>query len=182
MKHFLRERAHIHANGEEEQRERESQAGSTLSLQPYTGLDPTTLGSWPEWKLRVRHSTDWATPAPLYTHFLLQFSQQPEGNILIIPFYRCGNKGTVRLSRTQSPTCTESPLKRLDYISQGPIHRFSVLQAISAHHASMELRLANGHSSYLTSWGSAKGTDPQGVRGTGFSIWNLLKVATWSSN
>ena len=50
-------------NGEDEQREREreSQAGSTLSTEPDGGLDSMTLGSWPEAKSRAGCSTDWVT-------------------------------------------------------------------------------------------------------------------------
>ena len=40
------------------QRERESQAGFTLSAEPDAGLDPTTLRSRPELKSRVGYSTD----------------------------------------------------------------------------------------------------------------------------
>ena len=42
----------------ERERERESYAGSTLSMEPDAGLDPMTLGSWPELKSRVGHSND----------------------------------------------------------------------------------------------------------------------------
>lgn len=42
--------------------ERESQADSTLGVEPnagpHTGLNPTTLGSLPEPKLIVKHSID----------------------------------------------------------------------------------------------------------------------------
>ena len=50
--------------GRERQRERESQAGSTLSAEPDVGLHPTTLGSWPELKSRYGRSTNWATQVP----------------------------------------------------------------------------------------------------------------------
>lgn len=46
------------------ERERESQAGSALSGEPDTGLDPTTLRSGPEQKRSVRCSTDCAIWAP----------------------------------------------------------------------------------------------------------------------
>ena len=45
--------------------EGEGQAHSMLSTEPYVGLSLTTLRSWPEPKSWVRHSTDWATQAPL---------------------------------------------------------------------------------------------------------------------
>ena len=68
-------------NGEEEQRKRErerkregdrergregerSQARSILSVEPNMGLDPTTLGSWPEPKPRVGYLTSRAPRAP----------------------------------------------------------------------------------------------------------------------
>ena len=44
--------------GEEGEREKESQAGSALSAEPDSGLDPTTPGLWPEPGSRVRRSTD----------------------------------------------------------------------------------------------------------------------------
>ena len=40
-------------------RERQSQAGYTLSTEPDVGQDLTTLRSWPEPKSRVRHLTRW---------------------------------------------------------------------------------------------------------------------------
>ena len=40
------------------ERKRESQAGSMLSTDPGTRLDPMTLGSLPEPKSRIGHSTD----------------------------------------------------------------------------------------------------------------------------
>ena len=45
-------------------REGESQAGSMLSTEPDTGLDPTALQSWPELKSSP-YSTDWAIRVPL---------------------------------------------------------------------------------------------------------------------
>ena len=46
------------------ERERESQADSTPSLEPDAGLDFMTLRSWPEPQSHVRYSTDWATQVP----------------------------------------------------------------------------------------------------------------------
>ena len=37
------------------------------------GLNPITLGSWPEPKSRVRHSTDWATQVPLAWNCMASF-------------------------------------------------------------------------------------------------------------
>ena len=52
-------------SGAEEQRkgegERESQTGSTPSTELDTGLDLTTLKSWPEPKSRVKCLTDWSS-------------------------------------------------------------------------------------------------------------------------
>ena len=45
----------------------------TPSTEPDRGLDLPTVRSWPELKSRVGHSTDWATQAPLYWYFPLQF-------------------------------------------------------------------------------------------------------------
>ena len=64
-------------------RERESEASYKLSEEPDTRLDPTTLGSWPELKWRVRLSTDWVTQVPLQAlefkeKFFQQFSQECE--------------------------------------------------------------------------------------------------------
>ena len=53
-----RERERVHMSWGEGQGQRESQAGYMLSVEPDLGLDPTTLGSWPELKSRVGHSTD----------------------------------------------------------------------------------------------------------------------------
>ena len=48
------------------EREKESQVGSTLSMQSLTwGSISQTMSSWPEPKLRVGYLTDWATQAPL---------------------------------------------------------------------------------------------------------------------
>ena len=60
------------AKGEGEQ---ESQAGSTPSAEPDTGLNPTTLRSWPELKSWVGCFTNWATQAPLFSVSLVGSSQ-----------------------------------------------------------------------------------------------------------
>ena len=60
---YLREKVRMDEG--QRKRERESQAGPTLSVEPHVGPDPITLGSWPKWKSRVRCSNDWATQAPL---------------------------------------------------------------------------------------------------------------------
>ena len=64
LKIYLFERECEWREGQRE-RETESQADSLLSTEPATGLDPTTLRSWPEPKSRVSHLTDWGTQAPL---------------------------------------------------------------------------------------------------------------------
>ena len=65
-----RERAQEPGAGQRErERESQSQADSVMSVEPNTGLDPTTPGSWPEPKSRIRHSTYWATPAPIHVYF-----------------------------------------------------------------------------------------------------------------
>ena len=73
------ERDRVWAGEEHREREgeRESQAGSTLSAEPDTGLNLTTVKSWPELKSRVGHSTDWATQVPLchISNSLLSFKQ-----------------------------------------------------------------------------------------------------------
>ena len=52
--------------GTEREGERESQAGSILSVQsPTRGPIPRTVRSWPEPKSRVGHLTDWATQGTL---------------------------------------------------------------------------------------------------------------------
>ena len=67
-----RERESVHASRGKGQRERdwESEAGSVLS----GGLDPTTLGPWPEPKSRVRRSTHWLSHpgAPIFLQFLVR--------------------------------------------------------------------------------------------------------------
>ena len=59
---FIFEREYVSRGEEEREKESESQAGSTLRAEPDAGLDPTTPGSWPELKSRVRRSTKWAPP------------------------------------------------------------------------------------------------------------------------
>ena len=54
---------------EQRVRGRESQADSTLSMEPNAGLD-ITLKSGPEPKPRVRGLTDYATQVPLIEQFL----------------------------------------------------------------------------------------------------------------
>ena len=55
-----REREREREGGRERGRywEGESQAGFTFGAEPDTGLNPTTLGSQPQLKSRVRRSTD----------------------------------------------------------------------------------------------------------------------------
>ena len=64
------ERESLSGGGAEREKERESQAGYTLSTEPNTGLDFTTLRSWPEPKSRVRRLTNWATQTPPSGSFL----------------------------------------------------------------------------------------------------------------
>ena len=62
-----------------------------LSVEPNMGLDPVTLGSWPEPKSRVRHSSDWATQAPHKDFFYFEldgkalkgFQKRGVGNCLL---------------------------------------------------------------------------------------------------
>ena len=56
---FDRQRSQV---GREAGREREEEAGSLLSREPDAGLDPKTLGSWPEPKAEAL--THWATQVP----------------------------------------------------------------------------------------------------------------------
>ena len=49
----------------ERERENESQAGSTLSMEPNVGLNHTNARSWPEPISRVGCLIDWATQVPL---------------------------------------------------------------------------------------------------------------------
>ena len=59
-----------------------------LSVGPSMGLDPMTLGSWPELKSRVRRSTNWATRVPLScTSFNWSITQLYTLKILML---RCG--------------------------------------------------------------------------------------------
>ena len=53
---YFREEEHM--SRREGQRERESKAGSTLSVEPDAGFNPTTQGSRCELKSKVRSSTD----------------------------------------------------------------------------------------------------------------------------
>ena len=48
----------------QEEREKEPEADSTLTMEPNTGLDLMTLKSWPELKPRVRSLTNCATQVP----------------------------------------------------------------------------------------------------------------------
>ena len=59
---FFRE----HASQGEGQREtkRKSEAGFSLRMEPSVRFSPMMLRSWPEPKLRVGHSTNWATQMP----------------------------------------------------------------------------------------------------------------------
>ena len=55
--HFERDR--VSGGGTEEEGERESQAGSTLTVQsPMEGLNPRNVRLWPELKPRIRRLTD----------------------------------------------------------------------------------------------------------------------------
>ena len=57
--------------GRERGRQKESQAGSALSVEtPTWGLNPRSVRSWPELKPRVRCLTNWATQAPQELLFL----------------------------------------------------------------------------------------------------------------
>ena len=69
---FERECAHMHEQGRGRGRERESQAGFMLGSEPNNGLDPMTLGSWPELKSRAGCSTDCASEA-LLSHLFSKF-------------------------------------------------------------------------------------------------------------
>ena len=61
----------------------ESQAGSTLSTEPDTELDPTTLGSWPEPKSRVGSSINWTTQEPLLLLLVGTFDTHLNHQILL---------------------------------------------------------------------------------------------------
>ena len=56
--HFFLERESVHTGERSRGRERKSQAGSMFSTEPDAGLDPLTLGSWPEPKSRVTQLTE----------------------------------------------------------------------------------------------------------------------------
>ena len=49
----------------QKKREGKSQV-DTLIIEPDPGINPMTLGSWPELKSRVWHSIDWATQVPQF--------------------------------------------------------------------------------------------------------------------
>ena len=67
---FHRQRSHVRQRSQvaERQAEREEKAGSPWSREPDAGLDPRTLGSWPEPKAEAL--THWATQAPRLRIFL----------------------------------------------------------------------------------------------------------------
>ena len=73
---FDRERSQV---GREAGRERGRKAGSPLSREPDAGLNPRTLGSWPEPKAEAL--THWATQAPRKCAILIN---DPESNMLLI--------------------------------------------------------------------------------------------------
>ena len=67
-----REHARKWGRGREKRGERESQAGSKLSVRSLTwGSNPQSVRSWPGLKWRVRHLTNWATRHPDQTVFNL---------------------------------------------------------------------------------------------------------------
>ena len=59
---------HTSQGGAEREREKELQAGPTLSAAPWLVLHLTALGWWPKLKSRVGCSTDWATQVPHQVH------------------------------------------------------------------------------------------------------------------
>ena len=62
---ILRERVQVEEGKREREGERESWAGSILSVQsPMRGPIPWTVWSWPEPRSRVRRLTHWATQEP----------------------------------------------------------------------------------------------------------------------
>ena len=65
--------------GREAGRERGREAGSLLSREPDVGLDPKTLGSWPEQKAEAL--THWATQAP-HTFLMVIFEAQKFLNVM----------------------------------------------------------------------------------------------------
>lgn len=65
-----RERASVRQwEGQQGEREKESEADSKLSMEPKTGLNSTIQRSRPEQKPRLRGLTDWATQPPLVLPF-----------------------------------------------------------------------------------------------------------------
>ena len=56
--------------GGQSKRERESQADVLLRVEPHTGLQFTTLRSWPEPESRVGGLTHWATQEPHFQPFI----------------------------------------------------------------------------------------------------------------
>ena len=69
---FLFERKKESASWEKGRgRGRESQADSVLSVEPNTGLSLTPPRLWSEPKSKVKHSTHWATQAPLQILFII---------------------------------------------------------------------------------------------------------------
>ena len=62
---YLRESARRGGAETGRERERIPSRLCTVSTEPNVGLDPTTLGSWPEPKPRVRCLTNWAIQLPL---------------------------------------------------------------------------------------------------------------------
>ena len=69
---FKFQRESVSGREGQRKRERESQSDSTLSMEPDAVFHLVTLGSWPEPKSRVGHSTDWATQAPFFAHFYIE--------------------------------------------------------------------------------------------------------------
>lgn len=57
----------------EREGEKDSQAGSMLSIQPDVGLDLTPLKSWPDQKSRVGCLTEWATQVPQILYVSVNF-------------------------------------------------------------------------------------------------------------
>ena len=65
----LRVTGRMQAGEEQRDRERESQAGSTLSAQSPHGSITGTMRSWPALKSRVGCLSDWAIQVPLFSLF-----------------------------------------------------------------------------------------------------------------
>ena len=61
---FLRERERKRGREAGKGRERIPSRVYTVSTEPDVGLDPRTVSSWPEPKLRVERLTNWATRGP----------------------------------------------------------------------------------------------------------------------